>query len=369
MKQDKITQQLRHQLAQVARQPRALVGVDGYVDRIQRVVQHTNAAGENTYYSSLATFGDRIVKAAGKSTQIEIVSHLIKAGGNAPILSEALAKLGTPNTCLGTFGLPDIHPVFKRMDAACDLVSVGDPGLTNAIEFDDGKLMLSEVATFDKIDWAYLSSQVGLSMLTELVKKSELLALVDWSNLPHATNIWAGFLNDILRPNPALRPKVFFDLCDPAKKTEEQIGAVLALISDYGDLTEVTLGLNANEATQLYHWTRRKQGLVEDHPSMIKQGAALFAYLGGGVDLIIHPIDACYLFTKTANYHRKGRVVAKPRVSTGGGDNFNAGYCFGMLQGYAPEVSMELAMATSGAYVQSGKSPRPEDVIGYLKSK
>jgi sugar/nucleoside kinase (ribokinase family) len=61
-----------------------------------------------------------------------------------------------------------------------------------------------------------------------------------------------------------------------------------------------------------------------------------------------------------------GRYVKEPRISTGGGDNFNAGFCLGLLIGLSMEESMITAMANSGAYVQNGKSPSMNDLITYI---
>jgi sugar/nucleoside kinase (ribokinase family) len=51
-------------------------------------------------------------------------------------------------------------------------------------------------------------------------------------------------------------------------------------------------------------------------------------------------------------------VVAKPRLSTGGGDHFNAGFAFGRLQGLSPLDATRAAVLVSSLYVERGRSPR-----------
>ncbi|MFT7420332.1 MAG: hypothetical protein ACI9QN_001257 [Arcticibacterium sp.] len=126
---------------------KVLVRIDGFIYKIQRPVK-SNIAGKNIFYPTIKIFGERINYAAGKNAQIELFYELIKLGGNAPILANSLANLGIKNTCLGMFGLPKIRAVFNNMHKDCQLVSLGDPTETTALEFDDGKLILSELSTF-----------------------------------------------------------------------------------------------------------------------------------------------------------------------------------------------------------------------------
>ena len=71
-------------------------------------------------------------------------------------------------------------------------------------------------------------------------------------------------------------------------------------------------------------------------------------------------------YQRENHYHLSGQLIEQPQVSTGGGDNFNAGFCFGLLNDFSVEESMILAMATSGAYVQNGNSPDQKSLMKYL---
>ena len=73
--------------------------------------------------------------------------------------------------------------------------------------------------------------------------------------------------------------------------------------------------------------------------------------------VIIHPIDRCIAATDEGVFTEYGKVVEHPRLSTGGGDNFNAGFCLGQMLGWSIRESMILGMRTSGFYVENGFSP------------
>ena len=339
---------------------KAIVGFDGYVDKIQHPVQYQSKAG-NQYFPTLTSFGERIQKAARQSAQIELFTQVKKIGGNGPIMAHALGTLGIQNTCIGTLGHPEIDPVFSSIHKNSKLISVGPAAETNALEFNDGKLILSELSTFSNLDWGKVVDLIGLDHLVNEYQQVNLLALVDWCNLPNATSIWTGFLNDIVSKNKQDDLQFFFDLADPSKKSLEEIKEVLALIKSYCAYGKVTLGLNENETHLLYRLLAEKDSVLE----LKERGAFIMNYLD--IDrLLVHPIDSCIVYERENHYHLSGQLIEQPQVSTGGGDNFNAGFCFGLLNDFSVEESMILAMATSGAYVQNGNSPDQNSLVKYL---
>ena len=241
-----------NKLSALAPNAKALIGLDGYIDKIQHPVEF-EFEKQSTYFKTLDSFGQHVKNAAGKSAQVELFTQVIKPGGNAPIMAHALASLGLKNTCIGTFGDTVINPIFKTMHSNVKLITVGKSAETNALEFADGKLLLSELSAFDQLDWNFVKSKIGLEKLIQIAEDVELIALVDWCNLPHATDIWKGILKDILKSDKLLHPKVFFDIADPTKRSDEELMEVLQLLSSFADISEVTLGLNENETIKLYN--------------------------------------------------------------------------------------------------------------------
>src|SRR4051812_43106303 len=94
----------------------ALVGFDGFVDTIVSPVGLRRGQGENfTPITTITEFGQRILGAAGKSTNIEFYPLMDKLGGNGPIMANALLAAGTRVTYVGALGQPQVHPVFAEM--------------------------------------------------------------------------------------------------------------------------------------------------------------------------------------------------------------------------------------------------------------
>ncbi|MEZ5405205.1 MAG: hypothetical protein R3F23_03210 [Verrucomicrobiia bacterium] len=63
-----------------------------------------------------------------------------------------------------------------------------------------------------------------------------------------------------------------------------------------------------------------------------------------------------------------GPYTANPKISTGAGDHFNAGYCIGRLLGCDLAQSLQLGVATSGFFVRQAISPSREQLVRFLQT-
>lgn len=344
----------------------AMVGVDGYVDYIQRPVKNQTAKGPD-FFDTIEDFSNHTALAAGKSAQIELHTQENKLGGNAPIMANALGALGISTICVGNFGYPDLHEIFKGMHKNVSMHSVGNPAVTNALEFEDGKLILSEVGPFKQQDWKHMTDIIPANQWVEMTKECQLIALVDWCNLPHSTNIWKGILENVLPNASAGNKQFFFDIADPTRRSDHEISEALNIISSFGNFGKVTLGLNENEAEKLYSCIQRIHRDNDNETELNKKAAYIFDKLSIS-SLLVHPLNRSIMVTEHQIQELKGRVVEKPKISTGGGDNFNAGFCFAQLNGFNEQESMVLAMANSGAYVQNGMSTTLLELSQYIEN-
>jgi hypothetical protein len=139
----------------------AFVGFDGFVDEIIHVVDKRESAGKFTRVATIAALAERLARAAGQSTNVELVSTRTKLGGNGPIMANALASFGMKVTYLGNLGLPEIHPVFQDFTRRAEVHSIADVARTDALEFDDGKIMFGKHAPLNDVNWANLQSRFG----------------------------------------------------------------------------------------------------------------------------------------------------------------------------------------------------------------
>ncbi|PID89184.1 MAG: hypothetical protein CSB01_03330 [Bacteroidia bacterium] len=63
-----------------------------------------------------------------------------------------------------------------------------------------------------------------------------------------------------------------------------------------------------------------------------------------------------------------GPYTSTPKLTTGAGDNFNAGFCNGLLRGFTTEECLATGVNTSGFYVRNAHSPSKQELIAFLRS-
>jgi len=352
---------------------RAFVGFDGYVDSLFHVVQR-RGPGSPTYFDTIGEFARHIANAAGQSADIELVCQERRFGGNAPLMANALAHLGMRSTCVGAMGYPEMHPAFRPLHPHCRTMSVCNPADTQALEFSDGKLMFADLASLDDLDGEHVKARIGWGALSSLLAESTLVALVNWGGLVKAHELWSEVFRE-LPPPPSASPSapsprhVFIDLADFSKRTTEDLVRLVGLLQGFHGRNAITIGLNEHEAGIL-HGKLVAAGCMrasDTHGDRLEDlCAALHAALGLGA-VVVHPLDCSCVATAAGVTRRPGRRVAAPRVSTGGGDNFNAGYCFGRSLGLREPLCLDLAMAVSRLYVLEGQSPSIERVAKELR--
>ena len=157
---------------------RAFVGLDGFVDEIIHVVDTRENAESFQRLPTILRLSERLAGAAGKSTNIELVTQRVKLGGNGPIMANALARLGVKITYVGALGYPNLHPVFNEFARSADVHSVCEPGKTDALEFDDGKLMLGKTAHFNEITWENIQKRYGRDKFIQNFSTADLVGFV-----------------------------------------------------------------------------------------------------------------------------------------------------------------------------------------------
>ena len=197
------------------------VGLDGFVDEIIHVVDKRIDFESYTRVETIAQLAERIGRAAGLSTNIELIPKQVKLGGNGPIMANALRSYGAQVTYVGCLGSPDIHQVFRELADACDTYSICEPGHTDALEFTDGKLMLGKIEVLKEVNWENITAKLPPEKMVEILSRSQLISMVNWTMIPYMNDIWETMLDDVLpKLDSPEKPLAFFDLADPEKRSK-----------------------------------------------------------------------------------------------------------------------------------------------------
>ncbi len=326
------------------------IGFDAYIDKLVKVVKTRESAENCTFFNDITDFSYKVKSMAGLSGDIEVVKLDERFGGNAPIMAHALASLGESVTLVAPTGKKD---AFK--DLKCTLFDLGEPAPSLNLEFDDGKVMFGECSILNDISIDYLK-KIGLyDKVIEVFTTSDFIGLCNWTQMENILPLYA----DILKSESKIET-VFFDLADFSKKPEESVFALFNLIKSVNNKIRIIVGLNENEANILsntFSLTR-----IDDRAQFTKELSQK-----AGCEIVIHAKNWSALSNGDYSVLREGKLVQKPKISTGGGDHFNAGFSYGLINNMSIEDNLDFAMGTSGVFVSCGESPTKEMVEVYLK--
>jgi sugar/nucleoside kinase (ribokinase family) len=343
----------------------AFIGLDGFVDEIIHLVDVRHNAESFDRIPSIAKLAERLAGAAGKSTNIEAVVQREKLGGNGPIMANALCRFGVAVTYVGALGYPTLHPVFAEFAARADVHSIARPGITDAYEFEDGKVMIGRTTQLAEITWENIQLRYGRKKFADHFFSSDLVAFVNWTMIPFMSDVWEAVQNELCPMDKVRRRKIFFDLADPEKRTPEDIHRALKLIEKFRLYFDVILGLNEKEAWEVgsvlgFGSETRTRGALVQLCRAIRQAI--------GVDtLVVHPVTYALAVSDSDCALVNGPYIGKPLITTGAGDHFNAGFCLGKVLGFDDEMSLLIGVSTSGYYVRSAQSPRMTELADMLR--
>jgi sugar/nucleoside kinase (ribokinase family) len=343
----------------------AFVGLDGFVDEILQVVDKRENAEVYQRLPTIAKLAERLAAAAGKSANLELVNQTTKLGGNGPIMANALAGFGLKVTYLGLLGYPNLHPVFADFARRAEVHSIANPGTTDALEFEDGKIMIGKHASLKEVTWANILARFGRERFAEKFGSADLVGFVNWTMLPYMSQVWESILREICPAMKSPRRTLFFDLADPEKRTREDILRALDLIGQFERHFNVILGLNEKEAHEIgeVFGLKPKNATPE---ALAECGLEIAAKLRAGT-LVIHPVSYAFAISRGQVDLVEGPFTAKPLITTGAGDHFNSGFCLGRLLGLDNQMSVLTGVTASGFYVRTGQSPSIAQVAAMMQ--
>ncbi len=342
---------------------KATIGFDGFLDEI---IQAVDVRSDKDNYEAIPTIealGKRILSAAGKSANIELVPLQQKLGGNGPLMASALGSLGPKIICVGLMGKP-LHGVFEKLARDLpniEMISAGDPGYTQALEFTDGKLMLGKPGTMRDMNWPNLDAALG-ARRDEVLFGGALLACTNWTQLTEMTPLLME-MEKVLPVTPELT--IFFDLADPEKRPKQDLLEVLQLMGKLQRKAKVVLGVNLREAEQV----SAVLGITEVPEDSVEGGKVAsrrIAETMGIHGVVIHMVAYASAHVDGVTAGVPGPFCARPVLTTGAGDHFNGGFTGGYLAGLPLEACLWTGVCTSGTYVRIGRSPTFEELTGFM---
>lgn len=338
------------------------VGFDGFYDQITRPIKHYTDENGPVFFQGIEELGQYITSKKNKSCSIELFETTKKIGGNAPIYANALGTLGLSVNLIGSLGDPVIHSVFNDVSDNCDLYSFADVGRATALEFDDGKIMMFPTFKLSGDPWEKIKQTIGLKKMRRFVADSDMLTIVNWSEVEHTEMILNAIIQEVMpKYENDISKYVLIDLSDCSKKKDDDILRIMKIIGGLNGWRKTVLGLNENEALSVYAAFSGKNSA-----DLGEMCAYIYEKLNVNT-LVIHTTDQCIAYSGEGLFSAKTFFFESPTISTGGGDNFNAGLTAALLMGLKEEHALVCANAVASFYVKHGYSPSLNELHAHLE--
>ena len=244
------------------------------------------------------------------------------------------------------------------------MISIAEPGHTDALEFSDGKLMLGKYESMNDVNWNNLIARVGRDKLKSLVQDAQLVGFVNWTMLPYLTDIWRKLLEEGILSSGGKRRMFMVDLCDPEKRKAEDIRDAMNLLTRMQEQVDIVLGLNLKESTTIAEVMGVE--VPADAEAAIEQLAVSIRKEAQSRVGRHPPAPRRRRRDRKRKRPFAGPFVQQPKISTGAGDHFNAGFCLGRVLGLGLEESLCTGVATSGYYVRTAESPSAKQLSEFI---
>lgn len=351
----------RSQLPATLPGERVVFGFDGYVDRVREVVADRHDPDDYDRLDTLAGFGDRVQDsvAADSSLSFEWLQHGTRTGGHTCHLARAFGHWGFDPTMIGMYGDP-VLDTFAEEFADYDLHTLGEPGYTDAVEFDDGKLMLIENGDTMDLDWETLTERVDRESLCSRLDGAALLGTGYWAETPDLPDVLDGVADlwDDLDDPPGT---LLVDPGDVRKLDAERLHSGTDVIGRLADRTRVVVSVNRAE-TQLLADTYGEEPIPDDFEAQARIVADQFdASL-----LVAHGVERSLVLDGDDTTSVAVPAVDDPELTTSAGDHFNAGLALALVAGVDPAGAVVVGNAVAGAFVRSGEPPSFEAVREFV---
>ncbi len=343
---------------------KVLLGCDGFVDETFEIVEVRKSQSEFTPMKQLRQFGELLVARAGGGVGVELVPKRRCEGGFAINTGRVAAFLGLKPLLPGLYGSQAIDPAFEPFTEKCELLSLGDPALTIALEFGDGKVLMSNLEAVSNLTWEIFQEHFGEEKIRKLFADVDILGLGYWSLTANFDEIFEGFMRQY--EGGAAPQRMFFDFADIKKKSHESFNKSLELIRSYNSRIPMTLSLNEHEVLELF--SRIGVDCPELAPEAVSSALTAAREKTGLDELVVHTPDfaAASSATEGEAYAVQDRQTNVLRLA-GAGDSFNGGYLCASLGNLPPKERLVVANAVAAYFVTHANAPNKEELLAQIE--
>jgi len=343
---------------------KVLLGCDGFVDEVYRIVDVRKSLTEFTSMDDMKDFGELIVKRSGGGLGLEISPKRRCSGGFTPNTGRVAAFLGLKPILAGLYGQKEIDPAFDEFKENCHLVSLGDPAVTLVFEFSNGKVLLSDLKAVANFTWKNFVEFFAEEELNKMFAGVDIVGLGYWSLTPDFDQFLKGIVSRYEKTAPPKR--MFFDFADIKKKSNESLFESLQLIKEFNGRIPMTMSLNEHEGADLFS---RFNMACKEEPGSIAADLTIVRKEIGIDELVIH---TPYFAVASSSSEGEGFAMQDFQSNVirtaGAGDSFNGGYVSASLGDLSLKERLVIANAATSFFVTHATAPTKQELIGQIET-
>jgi len=336
---------------------------DGFIDEVWEIVNARASLSDFSVYSKMNQFADRITGSGSGGVGLELIKKRRAFGGFTANIGYQTARLGVDTTMVGVFGKDSLDPIFEPVGEICRVLSLDNAAVTHVFEFDDGKILMSDMEAVQYITWSSIIEKLGEENVKSMLTQSAVIGVGYYSLLPAFDEIVENVCK--LLPNDDIARRFFFDFADFRKKDEASLGITLDLLKTLNSKMPITLSLNEHEAAALY--TKFGETLDNKKVPLHEKLEIVRAQLGFD-ELVVHsPHYAAAALAGEQPVFLEAVYNEKPVRSAGAGDSFNGGYLAARLAGLSISERLHVANASVSYFLKTGVFPTSNEMISQIK--
>ncbi len=342
---------------------KVVFGIDGFIDQVWQVVETRKPNNEYVLIDKMKKFGELIVNRGEGGMANELIKKRRSFGGFTANTGRIIGYLDLPITLLGMYGKETIDPIFNDLKEKCELITLGDPVISNILEFPDGKIMMPYLNELLNFTWEDLINKLGAEKLKSILEDADIVSLGYWSNMP-TFDEFITKLNENYFADKCPR-RMFFDFANIKKRSVEAIKDTFKVLGELNKKIPVTLSLNEHEATLLFSYYNEE--LTGGIKEVAKKANSLRKEININ-ELVIHTLHYVIGASESEGI---GICVQdyceKPAITTGAGDTFNGGYVAASIGDLNINERLALANAGTRFYIGNGFPPNRDQLIEEIK--
>jgi len=336
---------------------------DGFIDEVWELVDSRSSVKDYKLIGVMNQFAERIAGAGTGGMGIELIKKRRAFGGFTANIGHAAAEIGVNTTMVGLYGNEKLDPLFEPLAEISTMISLGDSATTHVFEFDDGKMLMTDMGAMLTMTWNRMVDALGKEKLIGLFTDADIIGVGYWSLLPAFDDI----VSEICTCMEGKTRRFFFDFADIRKRDEASLVNSLNNLKSLNHNFPMTLSVNEHEAVILFNLCNET---MDDKGKPLAEKTELVRKHIGLDELVIHtPHLAVAASASDQGALVPHSYVEKPVRTAGAGDTFNGGYIAGTLANLNITERLYVANAAVTHFLNTGFPPSKDKLISIMLSE